>query len=541
MDEKSVSPNLSPASSQSIPLEERLGRIQAMNHELSDSLRRLSGFQRRLGTIKNSADAEEALDQMELLLDEVLEFVYARLYLKDEAGELRLRREMCPPELELDWSVVEWALANQELAVVPLDNASGVQSLLLLPLPAHGGAVGILVLWVDFDPAVFSQEQSTLLTMLARETAAMLDSLRFGERLEQARATLANVVESVPHGIISLAADGQVQLLNGTCEFMFGVRRDQALERHFREVMPAPVAAALQKLISEALGDEVELNVDIRGSEEIFGLTATPLRDTEGTLQGHVVVCRDLKLSREVVKLRELDAMKNDFLSLVSHELRTPLTSILAYTETLMMDGMVETEQERREYLQIIHDEGNRLCRLINDVLDLTKMEAGKLEYLYSACQINDVAQNAVTNSASLAEKGGIRLGIELVEDLPEIRADADRLLQVLLNLLSNAIKFTPEGGRVTVRTFASPPLEGQAAPTITFEVEDTGCGIAPENLNRVFSKFEQIESIDHHSIGTGLGMPICKQIIEEGHAGKIWIESEVGRGTHVFCRLPVS
>ena len=113
--------------------------------------------------------------------------------------------------------------------------------------------------------------------------------------------------------------------------------------------------------------------------------------------------------------------------------------------------------------------------------------------------------------------------------------------MQVLMNLLSNAIKFTPEEGSVTVFVEETEPLKGQQVATVTVRVVDTGIGIPPEHLSSVFSKFEQVESIEHHSVGTGLGMPICKQIVEEGHAGVIGIESEVGKGTTVFFTLPLS
>jgi signal transduction histidine kinase len=436
---------------------------------------------------------------------------------------------------------MDWAMGRDEPAIVPEETIDeGIHAVLLLPLTGVTGSVGVLVLWVDFDPAEFTQEQANLLNLLGHRAATVVETLRFRGRLFEANARMEDIVESVPHGIMGLSPEGEIHLLNGTMEFMLNVRRDEILGRPYAEALPEPVADAIRATVSGAVMEERELTLNLRGEEEVFGLAATPLRAAgDNEAGGVVVLCRDLKLTREVVKLRELDAMKNDFLSLVSHELRTPLTSILAYAETLLMDGLVETEEERQEYLQIIYDEGHRLSRLINDVLDLTKMEAGKMEYIFAEIDLNALAHTAVQGARSIGEPKGLDYREDFDPELPPVRADADRIQQVLTNLLSNATKFT-ESGSITVETRRSPPLEEQTVETATVRVSDTGIGIAPADLDRVFAKFEQVESIDHHSIGTGLGMPICKQIIEDGHGGRIGIESEVGRGTTVWFRIPL-
>ncbi len=254
---------------------------------------------------------------------------------------------------------------------------------------------------------------------------------------------------------------------------------------------------------------------------------------------GKVVVVRDLELSREVQKLRHLDSLKNDFLSLVSHELRTPLTSIMAYSETLVIDENENVPQEWREYIGIIHSEGQRLSRLIDDVLDLTKMEAGKMHYQFTMHDPNDVIGTVVMTLMPLAEAKAHELDVDLAEDIGDCRIAVDRFTQVVNNIVANAIKYTNPGGKIMIRTYLSDPLPGNKVPTFTTEVADNGIGIAPENLDKVFSKFEMVEAIKHHTSGTGLGMSICKQIVEEGHSGKIWLKSQVGVGTKVFVQLP--
>ncbi len=527
-----------------MPLADRVPRLEKRVSDLTDALARFTTFYKKLLGIRKTETIEDAFDQMEMLLLETIEFAYAQLFLREEGGDLVSRRSLLPEGLAVDWSLVEWACQKQELAVIPVEEREAdapYQSILLLPLVGNVQTVGIFVLWVDFPSSDFTQEQSTLLTMLTRETASVVETNLFRQRLERQRSMISDVVETVPHGIMALDAEGRITLINSTMEYMLKVRRGDALQNHFGGSLPPTASSLLSRLLSENHGEERELKIDIAGVEEVFGLTATDMHSAMGERVGHVILCRDLKLSREVTKLREIDAMKNDFLSLVSHELRTPLTSIMAYTETLLMEGMVDTEEERREYLQIIYEEGDRLTRLINDVLDLTKMEAGKMEYVFEERDINEVIHQAVASTMPVAQQKSLKLTTDLAENLPPVRYDTDRIMQVLMNLLSNAVKFTEAGGAIDVRSHLSPPETGSSLPTVTVAVVDTGIGISPENVDRVFSKFEQVESIDHHSIGTGLGMPICKSIIEEGHGGRIWLESEVGKGTTFFFRIPVA
>jgi len=523
----------------------KVERLKQINEELSNSLRKLAGFQTQLMSLQKCETSDQILDQMEILLDDAAEYTFLRLYLKDHHGELKLEREMCPQDIPLDWATVEWACQHQELAILPKedqDDNSVPQSTLLLPLVGHSSIVGILVLWLDVLATTVTREESTLLTMLARETATVIETLQYRQRIDDATNIVREVVESVPHGLMAIDGNQTITVLNATMEFMLGIRRGDVVGQQLMKVLPQTAGSLIHQMVSSGEQDERELVIDLDGSEEILGLSFSPMGvNAHGERLGNVIICRDLKLSREVAKLRELDGMKNDFLSLVSHELRTPLTSIMAYSETLLMEGMVDTEEERREYIQIIHDEGGRLSRLINDVLDLTKLEAGKMDYHYDQLQIQQVVGTALASSSSLSDKKDIEVLTEMADDLPPARIDSDRLMQVFMNLLSNAIKFTPEGGTITIRASLADPFEEQLVKTLLVSVTDTGIGIAPENLNRVFSKFEQIENIDHHSVGTGLGMPICKQIVEEGHSGIIWIESEVGVGTTIYFRIPLS
>ncbi len=213
----------------------------------------------------------------------------------------------------------------------------------------------------------------------------------------------------------------------------------------------------------------------------------------------------------------------------------------MAYSETLLMDEEGEVPSEWREYITIIHSEGRRLCRLIDDVLDLTRMEAGKMSYDYETQDPNEIIGAVIMAHTPQLEEKGHHLELDLDENVGDCRLAVDRITQVLTNIFSNAIKYTDPGGTIVITSKRADPFPDSSTPTLLITVKDNGIGIAPENLDRVFSKFEMVESVKHHTSGTGLSMAICRQIVEEGHGGKIWLESEPGHGTTVYVQMPVA
>jgi signal transduction histidine kinase len=251
-------------------------------------------------------------------------------------------------------------------------------------------------------------------------------------------------------------------------------------------------------------------------------------------------------LVRDITAEKETDRMKTDFISTVSHELRTPMTSVLGYTaitrrklqEVLfpriaLKDSKVEkTMRQVVQNLGIVISEGERLTNLINDLLDISKMEAGQLEWKMQPLSVYDIIDTAMDATSTLFEQKGIHLKREITGSLPEIVGDRDRLVQVMINLLSNAVKFTEEG-LVTCRA-----LPGETELIIS--VTDTGIGIPRTEQENIFKKFKQVgDTLTDRPKGTGLGLPISKQIIVQ-HGGRIWVESEVGRGTTVSFTIPL-
>ncbi len=236
-------------------------------------------------------------------------------------------------------------------------------------------------------------------------------------------------------------------------------------------------------------------------------------------------------------RLKELDRLKDEFLSTITHELRTPLTSIRALTEILFDNPDIELEQ-RQEFLGTVISESERLTRLINQVLDMAKIEAGEIDWRVEPMDLGAAVEQAAAATSQLFVDRGIRLDVAIPPDLPPVRGDHDRLVQVAVNLLSNAAKFTPAGGRVTLVVGTT---AGSDSGTARVSVTDTGPGIAPEHQAIVFERFRQVgDTMTDKPQGTGLGLAICKRIVEH-LGGRIWVDSTPGAGAAFSFTVPLA
>jgi two-component system sensor histidine kinase GlrK len=231
-------------------------------------------------------------------------------------------------------------------------------------------------------------------------------------------------------------------------------------------------------------------------------------------------------------RLRDLDNMKSEFFATMSHELRTPLTSIKEGIGLLLegVGGTVTDKQKR--LLRILAEESDRLIRLVNSLLDLSKMEAGMMTYNIEPASLASVIHRAMTEIGPLAEAKRIKIEAKIAKQMPLVKMDNDRILQALRNLVGNAVKFTPEGGQVTLSA-------EQKNGSVQVSVTDTGPGIASEDLPMIFDKYRQGNSSSSYMLrGTGLGLAIVKHIIIS-HGGHVWVESEAGQGSSFIFVLP--
>jgi len=254
-------------------------------------------------------------------------------------------------------------------------------------------------------------------------------------------------------------------------------------------------------------------------------------RDELGTLAQNVNRMND-ELSRVYRELESASEHKSEFLANMSHELRTPLNAIIGFTQVLQQKLFGEVNDKQEEYLEDIHSSANHLLALINDVLDLSKVEAGQVELEKAPFSLRESLERGVVMVRERAVRGGVQLSLESDPQVEVVEADERRIRQVVFNLLSNAVKFTPAGGSVDVR---SARLDGE----VHVSIADTGPGIAPEDHERIFEEFQQTELGADQREGTGLGLALSKKLVEL-HGGRLWVESEVGQGSTFTFTLPV-
>lgn len=235
-------------------------------------------------------------------------------------------------------------------------------------------------------------------------------------------------------------------------------------------------------------------------------------------------------------RLRELDALKEDFISHVSHELRTPLTAIREASGLLIEGAFTNKPKSRQELLIIVKEECERLIVSVNRILDLSRMEAKMMEYQFHRISLIHLVRKCLVKLAPIAKRKKIALKLRRQRHLPEIRMDGERISLLLDNLIGNALKFTDKGGSVTVTVY----LKNHGNRVIVVSISDTGCGILKNNLDKIFNKFKRIEGGKETARGTGLGLSIAKHVIN-AHGGKIWVESIPGRGSTFFFTLPAA
>jgi two-component system phosphate regulon sensor histidine kinase PhoR len=296
--------------------------------------------------------------------------------------------------------------------------------------------------------------------------------------------------------------------------------------KHIKEVIRHPdIANLLLKSLNtrEELASEVILHYP---QNLVLEVETSVILDEAGEKRGVVAVIRD------ITRLRQLEQAKSDFVSTVSHELRTPLTSIKAYTATLLREDVHFNEETKKEFLRVIEEETDRLTRLISDLLDVSRIDSGKLELKTREFDFVKLVKIVVEKIQSQADKHNINL---VAPEYPvSVDADADKIEQVMLNLLGNAVKYSPSGGEVEVRI-------KEYSHKVECAIQDQGVGIPKEHLTKIFEKFQRVDNRATRGIGgTGLGLYISKSIVE-AHGGTIWAESAPGKGSVFHFTLPLA
>ncbi len=368
-----------------------------------------------------------------------------------------------------------------------------------------------------------SDDQLADLSDTVQSVAATLE-----ERLrdvESEKEKFSAILESMTEGVLAVDSNLKVLIVNPSAERMFGINRKLASSKLLLEAIQN---IKIHEMMSAALKTRKSVSREIKISqpeERVIKVTALPVQLMKGEVLGMLVM-------NEMTEIRRLENMRREFVANVSHELKTPLTSIAGFVETLMDDSAM-SEERRKSFLKMMDDDTRRLSRLIDDVLELSKIESHevllRVEELDAATQV----QKAVSFLSGQFQSRRIQVENQ-VALVPKVKifADEDRLHQILINLLDNAIKFNREGGVVRVSVVR---LEGW----IRFSVEDTGVGISQDAVERIFERFFRVDKARSRNLGgTGLGLAIVKHLVE-AHGGVVECHSQVGKGSLFSFTIP--
>jgi PAS domain S-box-containing protein len=435
----------------------------------------------------------------------------------------------------------------------------------------HTAAVlflALLALWASLIPILrrTTAQLHDRNRRLVAQASELEEALAERRRAEETVLQLAAIVESSADAIAGTTVGGKIVSWNSGAERLFGYTADEMIGQEVALLVPGDRIHELESVArrvnaGESIEEHQTRGLRKDGTEVDVSLTVSPIRDARRQVTGTAVIARDIThmkrqqsqlqalLAKERVartdaeaaqqalaeqneRLRELDRLKDEFISLVSHELRTPLTSIRGYLELLLDGGVGELSDDQVRFLGVVDRNSRRLMHLVGDLLFLAQIEAGKLALELGEVDLDHLVEECVEAAKPFADEKGIELAAD-VERIPSMIGDRSRLGQVLDNLVSNALKFTNEGGFVSIRISAH---DGEAV----VEVEDNGIGIAPEEQDQLFDRFFRSSEATERAIpGTGLGLTIAQAIVER-HEGSIEVESAPGKGTTMRVRLPV-
>jgi len=410
---------------------------------------------------------------------------------------------------------------------------------LAAPLGTGGDVYGALILFSD-TPGAFTEDHARVaeagaaqtanavsnaaLYNLLREQAERLGSLLKQQQVESAKSQA--ILEGVADGVMVADAQGQIILFNAAAERVLEIPREEALGRSTKEML------GLYGMEGQAWLSAIEdwaVNPADRTPEDFV---AERLELDSRVISAHIspVIMRSeylgtVSVFRDVTAEVEADRAKSEFVSTVSHELRTPMTSIKGYVDLLLMGSVGELSEQQEHFLSIIRNNANRLTELVNDLLDISRIETGRMEPDLRAIHLHGAVMDVINTLAGRAQGRSVALQTDISPELPPVTADGAWLTQILTNLIGNAVQYTPPGGKVTISARRN-------RNHLEISVADTGIGISRENQNKIFDRFFRADDpLVQETSGTGLGLPITKSLVHM-LGGEIWVDSEPGEGS---------
>jgi PAS domain S-box-containing protein len=423
---------------------------------------------------------------------------------------------------------------------------ANLRSAIAVPVLIWPDVAGVLVLLTRRQTQI-DRELFQTLAAVGAQVGQFITRRKALEKLQETTELQRAILQSANFSIIATDAHGVIKSMNAASEAWLGYRQDELIGKatpvmlhDWKELVVraenlsaegnTKVDPGLDALFHRARRGEADeadwTYVRADGTSFPIHLSLSALRASSGDVSGFVAIAQD------VTERRAVDRMKNEFISVVSHELRTPLTSIRGSLGLLAAGMLGNVADKAQRMLQIAISNTDRLVRLINDILDIERLESGKIALDRQAVDVANLLQQAVDTMRGMSDKNGVHL--EMLPAVGEVFGDPDRIQQTLTNLISNAIKFSPAGATVVVSAAAD-------RTHMQFSVEDHGRGIPEEKINVIFERFQQVDASDSREKGgTGLGLAICRTIIQQ-HGGRIWVKSEPGKGSTFYFTVPLT
>jgi two-component system phosphate regulon sensor histidine kinase PhoR len=373
-----------------------------------------------------------------------------------------------------------------------------------------------------FETAKRGDELDDLARAFNATAARLAETIRV---LSDERNREATILGSMIEGVAVISARERVLYSNRAFSQILDLEGQAVEDRPLIEVVRHTVLLAVIKQALQAEKQESSEIVVGTVRPRSFAVTATPVR--AGGASGAVLVLH------EISELRRLERVRQDFVANVSHEFRTPLTAIQGFAETLL-GGALEDPANRRRFVEIIRDHASRLARLTEDLLELSRIEAGQLKLEFQPVSVDQLVTSCMETASVKAGPKQLNLKTDLPPGLPQVRGDANRLQEVLQNLLDNAVQYTASGGTISVQA-------ARSGDQVIITVTDTGIGIPQAEQSRIFERFYRVDAArSREAGGTGLGLSIARHIVEV-HGGHIWVESAVGEGSRFHFSIPVA
>ncbi|HNP72216.1 MAG TPA: ATP-binding protein [Kouleothrix sp.] len=529
--------------------------IERGREELAQARDRAETLYRIVRTLAVTLDEREVLSKALGLLAQATGAERGGIMLVEPTSGRLVFRTACDPQhgvvsgsaaasigLERTQALAGWVLANRQFAVVNdtdrdtrwaagPDAGAAERSALAAPLMLEGEPLGVLVL-VHSAPEHFREEHGQLAQAAAGQLAVALSkaqlyryvseqSERLGitvrQREEEISKTFA-ILRSIGDGVVVCDRLGRIRMINPAAEAILGVRSQAFLGRQMTDLPGVPFE--MQQAQPEGVQ---QLQVGERSLHAHFA----PVRSAGGEWLGGVVVYHDI--TREVLA----DRLKSEFIATASHELRTPLTSIRGYVDLLLLGTLGPVSPSQSEFLKVVKTNVARLVELIDDLLDVSKVEAGEIRLRREAVDVAEVLYEVGESLYSQFTERSISLAIDVQQSLPRIMADRQRLRQIAVNLVSNACKYTPMGGHVDITL-------RNGGNRLRIDIRDTGVGISEDARRYIFTPFFRADNPLRDEVGgTGLGLSITKRLVEL-HGGEIWFDTNEGSGTTFSFTLPL-